>query len=99
MLCLLLPDLAPLSMAAWLWHSCGDPAAAGAPALSKVLSDCDVSGAAGVSILGEHIQHRIHVIRRLQMDYDQEYNMPIGMTPQRRTEEERDPTKVGPDVA
>lgn len=28
------------------------------------------------------------------MDYDQEYNMPIGMTPQRRTEEERDPTKV-----
>lgn len=29
-----------------------------------------------------------------QMDYDQEYNMPIGMTPQRRTEEERDPTKV-----
>jgi hypothetical protein len=30
------------------------------------------------------------------MDYDQEYNMPIGMTPQRRTEEERDPTKVDP---
>ena len=35
----------------------------------------------------------------LQMDYDQEYNMPIGMTPQRRTEEQRDPAKVDPEFS
>lgn len=30
------------------------------------------------------------------MDYEPEYNMPIGMTPHRRTEDQRDPAKVRP---
>lgn len=32
--------------------------------------------------------------RALEMDYDQEYNMMIGTTPRRATEEERDPANV-----